>query len=576
MLKLFKYIYSKAGANKGKIVSAILSQFVENTLSFVPLGMVLLFFQNLLNNTLTLNFSLVALLIMLLGVILRSFARYSMDKNSYSTMTAIFYDEKIKVTDHLKKINMGFFTDDNTGKVSSILINGMAFIEEKFMVTLVNVLAAIASLGVIGVVLFVMDYGLAIIYLVTVLVVMLILIPYQKIFKKHAAHDHRANEILTSGIIEYVKNISVIKAFHLLGKHKRSNDAFLERKRVDIDGEKVNIPSLLGSMSIMAVSTGGMIYYVLTQYQSLPLYTIITLSIMSMYVYAGLTTIILSVGSIIKAWDTLNNIEKLYDEKTLLTRDDKKPNGFDIEFNNVEFAYEKNNVIDNISFTLNENTMNALVGLSGSGKSTLVNLIPRFFEIQKGSIRIGGIDIRDMSQETLYSCISMVFQNVYLFNDTIYNNIAFGNQDATKEQVIQASKKAKCYDFITALPEGFDTIIGEAGLNLSGGERQRISIARAILKDSPIILLDEATASVDADNERDIQLAINELVKEKTILVIAHKLACVKNADKILVIDKGKLVAQGTHEDLIKEEGLYKTLCQKRAESKAWIIESNI
>ncbi len=214
------------------------------------------------------------------------------------------------------------------------------------------------------------------------------------------------------------------------------------------------------------------------------------------------------------------------------------------------------------------------MGLSGSGKSTLVNLIPRFYEIQKGSICIGGVDIREMSEETLHSCISMVFQNVYLFNDTVYNNIAFGKAEARKEEVIEATKKAKCYDFIMALPDGFDTVIGEAGLNLSGGERQRISIARAILKDAPIILLDEATASIDADNERDIQLAINALVKDKTILVIAHKLSCVKNAAKILVIDDGKLVEEGTHETLVKKEGLYRTLCEKRVNSKAWVIEN--
>ena len=574
MIQVFSYIYKKAGSNKGKLYAVIISQLVEKFLSFIPLMMVLLFFDKLLSNSLTVSFSLITLIVMILGVAVRSLARYAMDKNSYTVMTELFYDEKMKLSDHLKKLNMGFFTDDNTGKVLTTLINGMAFIEEKFLVTLVDMLSAIASLIFLGVFLLLLEPVLFAIYLVTVLIVVLILMPYQKIFTKHSVHDNKANEDLTGAVIEYVKNISVIKSFNLIGKVDRFNRALLFRKKVDLNGEKVNIPSLLGAMVVMAISTGAMIYYTLLNYQSLPLYTVITLVIMVMYIYVGLITIILAVGSVIRANDILNNIECLYQNEAVVSTSDKKPENFEIEFRNVEFTYTDKNVIDDISFTLKENTMNALVGLSGSGKSTLVNLIPRFYDIQKGNILIGGVDIRELSVETLFDSISMVFQNVYLFNDTIYNNIAFGKTDATKEQVIEVAKKAKCYDFIMSLPDGFETEIGEAGLNLSGGERQRISIARAILKDSPIILLDEATASVDADNERDIQLAINELVRNKTILVIAHKLACVKNADQILVIDNGKLIANGKHNELISQKGLYQTLCQKRTQSKSWVIEN--
>ena len=574
MIQVFSYIYRKAGSNKSKLYAVIISQLVEKALSFIPLMMVLLFFDKLLSNSLTTSFSMYTLIIMILSVVVRCFARYAMDKNAYTVMTEIFYDEKMKLSDYIKKLNMGFFTDDNTGRVLTTLINGMAFIEEKFLVTLVDMLAAIASLIFLGIFLLLLEPVLFMIYLITVFIVVLILIPYEKIFTKHSVLDNKANEDLTGAVIEYVKNISVIKSFNLLGKVGRFNHALLLRKKIDLNGEKVNIPSLLGAMIVMGFSTGIMIYYTLLNYQSLPLYTVITLVIMVMYVYVGLTTIILAVGSVIRAKDILNNIESLYQNKAVASYSDKKPKGFDIEFKNVEFAYTDKNVIDDISFKLKENTMNALVGLSGSGKSTLVNLIPRFYDIQKGNIMIGGVDIRELSIETLFDSISMVFQNVYLFNDTIYNNIAFGKNNATKEQVIEVAKKAKCYDFIMALPEGFETEIGEAGLNLSGGERQRISIARAILKDSPIILLDEATASVDADNERDIQLAINELVKDKTILVIAHKLACVKNADQILVIDNGKLIANGKHKELISQRGLYCNLCKKREQSKSWIIEN--
>ena len=574
MIKILKRMYSLAGDKKNTMIATMLFQFLDNTLSFTPIGVVLYVFYTLLHSTLTVSTACISLAIMVLGVVLRSIVRFVMEKKSYSITLNVFYNEKYRIADYLKRVNMGFYTDDNIGKVSNTLINGMIFLEEKFLHTLLDFIASFANIVIAGVFLLVINPVLALIYIVTVLVVFLLLIPYQKAFTVHSNKSNIVNEKLASAIIEYVKNISVIKAFHLVGKHTRSNSAFSQRLDNDLDAEKINIPYLLGTMLVMSLSTAGMIYFVMSQYEVYPVYIIITLSIMAIYMYGSLLSVSLSIGGICSAQDVFDKIDELYAQKTIVCEGDEKPNGYSIEFSDVEFAYEKKNVIDGISFTLKENTLNALVGLSGSGKSTLVNLIPRFFDIQKGEIKIGGVNIKNMSEETLNSSISMVFQNVYLFNDTIYNNIAFGNTHASKEDIFAAAKKAKCYDFIMALPNGFDTMVGEAGLSLSGGERQRISIARAILKDAPIILLDEATASIDADNERDIQLAINELVKDKTILVIAHKLSCVKNADKILVLDKGTLVAQGTHSELIKEAGLYKTLCQKRAQSKAWVIEN--
>ncbi len=574
MFKMLKRMYTMAEGQQGKIVQSLISQMLDNALSFVPLCLVLLVFQNIFAGTLETNFAFVALGIMLAGVALRSIARYSMDKNSYGVTLTLFYNERIKIADYLKKLNMGFYTDDNLGKLNHTLINGMTFLEEKFLHAVLDSIAAAANLIVIGIIFFVMEPVIALVYGITVLLVFVLMVPYQKAYDIYSAQSTTANENLTGAVIEYVKNISAIKAFHLVGKHKRSNEAFSKRLDSDLKAEVINIPYLIGAMCIMSISTFCMIYWLLSQHQSMEPYTMITLSILSLYVFGSLLTIISSVGSVAMARDTFRNIDNLYAQKSVESKGDKKPGGYDIAFKDVEFAYETNNVIDGVSFALKEHTLNALVGLSGSGKSTLVNLIPRFYEIQKGSICIGGVDIREMSEETLHSCISMVFQNVYLFNDTVYNNIAFGKAQARKEEVIEATKKAKCYDFIMALPDGFDTVIGEAGLNLSGGERQRISIARAILKDAPIILLDEATASIDADNERDIQLAINALVKDKTILVIAHKLSCVKNAAKILVIDGGKLVEEGTHETLVKKEGLYRTLCEKRVNSKAWVIEN--
>ena len=572
MFKVFKKIYDKAGVNKKKIKVAMLLQFVENFFSFVPLGALFFFYQSYMEGTITKSLPLILLLMLVLGVVLRIFTRYYMDKNVFATMYYLYHKERIEISSHLKKVNMGFFTDDNIGRVTTTLVNGLSFIEEKSMDSLVNVFAAIANLAVVAIFLMVIDFKIGLIYFLTILTVVIFLIPYQKLSVSSSRKHNEANKTLTSAIIEYVRNISVVKAFNLIGKHKRSNDAFVLRRKVDLESEKINIPFLVGAMAIMAMSTAFIIYYSLANYQAAPVYTTITIAIISFYIYNGLTTTVLKLGIINIASDTLSDIDSLYNEKVLPIEKDEKPADHSIEFKDVEFKYNTKNVINGISFKLQENTMNALVGLSGSGKTTLVNLIPRFFDVQKGSILIGGVNVKDMSEETLFSCISMVFQNVYLFKDTIYNNIAFGSSDASEEKIIEACKKARCYDFIMNLKDGFNTMVGEAGLSLSGGERQRISIARAILKDAPIILLDEATASVDPDNEAEIQEAINALVKDKTILVIAHKLSCVKNADKILVIDDGKLIQEGKHLELIEQDGLYSSLWKKRTNSKSWKI----
>ena len=241
-----------------------------------------------------------------------------------------------------------------------------------------------------------------------------------------------------------------------------------------------------------------------------------------------------------------------------------------MEFQNVCFAYGEKDVLHNISFTLPQYTMAALVGPSGGGKSTVANLLARFWDVGSGKVLVRGKDVRDVRLADLMDHISMVFQRVYLFQDTIYNNIAMGRPDATREEVMEAAKKARCYDFIMALPQGFDTVIGEGGESLSGGERQRISIARCILKDAPIVILDEATASVDADNESYIQQAISELCKGKTLLVIAHRLNTIRNANQILVIADGRIAQSGTHKELMEAGGLYRDFVTVRQQSQGW------
>ena len=272
----------------------------------------------------------------------------------------------------------------------------------------------------------------------------------------------------------------------------------------------------------------------------------------------------------------LDRIEELFAVEELPDKGKKEINTYEseyvVEYKNVCFSYGKKEVLHDVSFGLKENSMTALVGKSGSGKSTIANLLVRFWDINSGTIYIGGIDIKELPLSVLMNQISMVFQNVYLFEDTIYNNILMGRSDATEQEVIEAAKKARCYDFVMELPNGFQTIIGEGGASLSGGEKQRISIARCILKDAPIVILDEATASVDTDNESYIQEAISELVKGKTLLVIAHRLNTIQNADQILVIDNGQIAQQGTHEELLKQPGIYQDFVNIRKSAAGWSL----
>lgn len=246
------------------------------------------------------------------------------------------------------------------------------------------------------------------------------------------------------------------------------------------------------------------------------------------------------------------------------------PEDYSVDISDVEFSYDKKKIIDHVSVHIPEKTTTAIVGPSGGGKTTLCHLIARFWDVDQGKILLGGHDVKEYSMDSLMKNFSFVFQNVYLFQDTIANNIRFGQEDAPMEKVIEAAKKACCHDFIMALPNGYDTVIGEGGASLSGGEKQRISIARAIMKDSPVIILDEATANVDPENEKDLMGAIEALTKEKTIFMIAHRLKTVRHADQILVVDKGRIVQQGRHEDLMKQEGIYRRFVESRELAASW------
>ena len=413
------------------------------------------------------------------------------------------------------------------------------------------------------------------------LVILVFFLLVGKGMKKEAMEDsvkrQEQNGNLTDAVLDYIEGMGITKTYNLLGKRsKELTDNFDRMCSVSIDFEEAAAPWQRRMNLVYGLGTAAALALCLVLYMQ------------------GLLTASYLIGVMLFLFDLFNPIRMLYSQSTRLTvmsaALDRVENLFgeqelldtgtaripaaadapEIEFKHVSFAYGDKEVLHDVSFSLPRNQMFALVGPSGGGKSTIANLLARFWDVNDGQVLIRGRDVREIPLSELMNHISMVFQRVYLFQDTIYNNISMGRPDATRKEVIEAAKKARCYDFIMALPNGFDTMVGEGGESLSGGEKQRISIARCILKDAPIVILDEATASVDADNESYIQQAISELCRGKTLLVIAHRLGTIQNADQILVVSGGGIAQSGSHDELIGTDGIYRTFVNVRQNSLGW------
>ena len=381
---------------------------------------------------------------------------------------------------------------------------------------------------------------------------------------------------MSNAVNEYVRGLPIVKSF---GQEAAS---IASMKKACRDSKKINIKIEMGftpynCLHLFVLKLASVCLVLITAlmtYQGeMELPIMLMFCMFSFTIFGSVESVNDSahvLGVIDSAMDKLEAIE----QANYIDKNGKeiKLNSFDIEFDHVSFGYDSREILHDISFKIPQNTTTAIVGRSGSGKSTLCSLLARFYDVDQGAIKINGINIKKFTCDSLLSNVSMVFQNVYLFHDTIKNNIKFGKSNASDEEIIAAAKKARCHDFIMTLPDGYNTIIGEGGSSLSGGEKQRVSIARAILKDAPIIILDEATASIDPENEHLIQEAISELTDGKTIITIAHRLATIQNADKILVIDEGKVVQQGIHHELIEQEGIYKRFIEIREKAEGWRI----
>ena len=485
-------------------------------------------------------------------------------------------NKRLEIGERLKRIPMGYFSDNRLGDIAAAVTTTLEDIENNAVTVLEKVAGGFIHAIVIGIWLLSYEWHIGLLSFIGLGVSLLIYAGIQKAGKRLSPKRQEAQVNLVTGVLEYVQGMGVVKAFGLgETSEKGMNAAIEESADANIRLERV-FSSLIGiyltvfklvRSSILIVAPYLLLGGEITSVKCL------LLLVSSFMIYSGVEMFgsMASIARVIEA--SLDRLDNVLDMPVLDEQGtDIMPEHFDIELEHVSFSYGGENVIRDVSVKIPEGTTCALVGPSGSGKTTLVSLVARFWDVQEGNIRIGGYDVKEYTCDSLLRNFSIVFQNVYLFEDTIENNIKFGASDATHEMVVKAAKKACCHDFISELSEGYQTLVGEGGASLSGGERQRISIARAILKDAPIVILDEATASVDPENERELQQAIAELTKDKTILMIAHRLSTIRNADQILVLDKGCIVQQGTHQALMQQEGLYRRFVDIRKQAIGWQI----
>ena len=499
-------------------------------------------------------------------------------KNDYRKTYIASYKEsnvtRLRIAEHLRKLPMSFFNTKDLSELTTNMMSDCSSMESMLSSTIPPLIANVISATITCILLAFFDWRLAICVFITIPLAFLIIWLSRKYQKKLFERQVDAKLQASSQVQEYLEGMKIIKSCNLSGSQFSTlNKALLAMKKIAVKVEMVVGVFMSGASMILQAGIGitifvGTLLLLDGQIELLPLLMFFLIVIK---IYGPIL-------AILSQLTTLLNLNVVTERmRTLLTAPvmsgkQQTSKRYDIELSHVSFAYNEEEVIHDVSCKISQGNVTALVGPSGSGKSTISKLIARFWDIQKGTITVGNKDIKTINPESLMQEMSFVFQDVTLFNDTIFNNIQMGNPNATKEQVFAAAKAAYCDEFVRNMPDGYNTILGENGSTLSGGERQRISIARALLKDSPIILLDEATASLDPENEVFVQKAIAKLVENKTVIIIAHRLRTVVDADQILVLDNGKLVEYGTHNELMRKNGLYHKLYHIQQESLGWAV----
>lgn len=580
MLKVFRKIWEFAGDEKSNIKkSNILSLFfaIFGALQINSIYFILKAFIDNDNQYINVWLAFGFMVISVLGRIITSYFSILQRTHAGYFMVA---NERIFIGNKLKFVPMGYFNNNSLGKITGVATTVLTDVENTAPRVLVQTLGGFINAIVFAVFILLFDWRIGLIVVLGIIAFLLSTSLLEKKTRNDSPKRQKAQEILVERVLETVQGMGVVKAFNLDNKlDKKVDKAIEESCKKNLAMEKAVVPYLtiqqllLKLFSILIILVSIILYL----NESMTLVNCFMMLIISFIVFEQLesaghgTAILRLTETSIDRAKEIENVPVMDEGGKYIT-----PKNHDIEFNNVSFAYEKRTVLDKVTLKIPQKTMTAIIGPSGSGKTTLCNLIARFWDANKGAVYLGGQNVKNYSLDSLMANVSMVFQNVYLFEDTIENNIKFGKLDATREEVIKAAKKACCHEFISQLPKGYDTVIGEGGASLSGGEKQRISIARAMLKNAPIVIFDEATANVDPENEDRLQAAIEELTKDKTIVMIAHRLKTVRHADQIIVLDRGKIVQKGKHKELIKQKGIYADFVNRREEAIGWKLNTDL
>ena len=573
MFEAIKSVWNFSKKRQGSLVKILILSFIEGIFVMLKMIAIILAVNAMFNSNLMDNYIYKVMILGIVCIIGVFGLGYFTQLGSVSVGFEMAKDKRLYFGSLFKKLYLGFFSKNSVGNINSTLTTSISTVEQVAPIILIHVIGGILSAISIVLGFAYYEWQVAVVIFAGILTYLFVVNYQMKISRSEAPKRQLAQTKLTESAIEFIQGISVIKAFGMGEKD--------ERVKKDIDGSCVNninlseksIPSSIGAGLTIQLFEIMIISYAFFMWNSgeISPQKAINLLIMSFVIFQSVSqagSILSMIGLLDSSLKDISSMENAEEIKVLSPIQNIKSN--EIEFKNVSFSYGKGEVLKGISVALKPNTLTAIIGPSGSGKTTFCKLIPRFYDVSEGEILIGGAKITNISTEELMKNISMVFQNVYLFEDTIMNNIRLAKPNASDEDIIYAAKKARCHDFIKSLQKGYETKIGEAGSTLSGGDKQRIAIARAILKDAPIVILDEFTSALDVENERHILQAIDNLVQNKTVIMIAHRLETVRKADNIIVLDKGEIAQEGTHNELITQDGIYKSFISIRERANKW------
>lgn len=574
MIEVFKKIWKFADREQGNIKKSIILGFFNAIFNSFIFGALFVTLNGIVENEKNPQVALMAFVFMLVSIFGKMATSYFAQLQRVHAGYFMVADKRIQIGDKLKVVPMGYFNENSLGDITGISTTVLNDVEQTAPTVMVTTLSGFINTVVFALAILICDWRIGLIVFGGMCLFIYVSVLQEKKFKKDAPMRQKAQAKLVEAILETVQGMSVVKAFNLdTYKNKNVDKAIQESCNKNLAMEKAIMPfgmllqTITKLLGIVIVIVSIMCYLRGT----MPLVTCLMMLVAAFIIFEQLESAGHGLSTLRIAGSSIDNVNKM-DDIPVMDESGQHivPKSFDIAFQDVSFSYDKRPVLQHIQLKIPEKTTTAIIGPSGSGKTTLCNLLVRFWDVESGKVMLGGKDVKDYTLESLLENVSMVFQNVYLFADTIENNIKFGKPSATHEEVVAAAKKACCHPFISQLPQGYQTVIDEGGASLSGGEKQRISIARAMLKDAPVVILDEATANVDPENESELQAAIAKLTANKTIIMIAHRLKTVRHADQIVVMDKGCIVQRGSHEQLIAEKGIYADFIGTRKQVTGW------